>query len=100
MAKKERKAIQVVMFNNTSTHDLSPKFNQKIEVERDYVTDLDISPSEITRLVAEMEKTGKFVLPAGLELEGGFWPSTSNKGNAYYSGNLENPYKKKEEKAA
>ena len=31
--RKERKAIQSVMFNNVSNHDLAPKFNQIIEVE-------------------------------------------------------------------
>jgi len=98
--RKERKAIQSVMFNNVSNHDLAPKFNQIIEVEKDFVTDMDINNNQITELVAEMEKTGKFVLPAGLKLEGGFWSSTSKNGNAYYSGSVENPYVKEDKKVA
>lgn len=98
--RKERKAIQSVMFNNVSNHDLAPKFNQIIEVEKDFVTDMNINNNQITELVAQMEKTGKFVLPAGLKLEGGFWSSTSKNGNAYYSGSVENPYVKEDKKVA
>ena len=98
--RKERKAIQSVMFNNVSNHDLAPKFKQVIVVEKDFVTDMDITPSQITDLVVEMEKTGKFILPAGLKFEGGFWSSTSKNGNAYYSGSVENPYVKEDKKVA
>ena len=89
---KSKNAVKSVLFPKTSTNEKAPKFNQIIEVEDDFVTDFDINNNQITELVAKMEKTGKFVLPEGLRLEGGFWIEKSKACNTYYKGNVQNPY--------
>ena len=98
---KSKNAVKSVLFPKNHSNEKAPKFNQIIEVEDDFVTDFDITPEQITELVAKMEKSGKFVLPEGLRLEGGFWIEKSKAGNTYYKGNVQNPYvPASEEKAA
>jgi len=97
MATKKKKAISSVLFRNAVPEGSTmPSLKGTIEVDRSFVTDLEMSKDDLAVYVAQVQKEGKFILPEGLELEIAYWNNTSKKGNSYLSGSVQNPYKKTE----
>ena len=97
MATKKKKAISAVLFRNAVPEGSTmPSLKGTIEVDRSFVTDLEMSKDDLAVYVAQVQKEGKFILPEGLELEIAYWNNTSKKGNSYLSGSVQNPYKKTE----
>jgi len=97
MATKKKKAISAVLFRNAVPEGSPmPSLKGTIEVDRSFVTDLEMSKDDLAVYVAQVQKEGKFILPEGLELEIAYWNNTSKKGNSYLSGSVQNPYKKTE----
>lgn len=98
MANGKKKSITTVLFRNTVPEGSKvPSLKGSVEVDRDHVTDIDMSRDDLAIFVAKVQKEGKFVLPQGLKLDIAYWSTTSRKGTNMYSGSLSNPYVKPEE---